>query len=157
MPVEAAVHFLNIDLLLVGQFDRRPLLASLRDHVFVLHDDAKFEDKDCLILEVLAPGLDLTATLARLLRWAQRLSPGARRSWAAASRRVFDIGIQAGLKPNDSHWSVPHEQVSALARLRAEVTFTVYGAKLETRVAAPRPARRRKPSAPVKRPTRSRP
>ena len=157
MAVEADVHFLNIDLLLVGRFDRRPLLASLRDDVFVLHDDAKFEGEDCLVLEVLAPGLDLSATLARLLKWVQRLPPVARRSWAAASRRVFDIGIQAGLEPNDSHWTVPHEQIAALARLRAEVMFTVYGAKLETRVAAPRSARRRKPSVPAERPTRSRP
>lgn len=72
MPVEADVHFLNIDLLLVGRFDRGPLLAALRDDVFVLHDDAKFEDEDCLILEVQEPGLDLSSTLARLVKWARR-------------------------------------------------------------------------------------
>jgi hypothetical protein len=145
MPVEADVHFLNIDLLLIGRFDRRPLLAALRNDAFVLQDDVKFDGKDCLILQVLAPGLDFSRTLTPLLTWAQGLPPAARRSWAAAARRVFDIGLQAGLKPNDSHWSISREQTAALARLRAEVVLTVYGANLETRVVARRPARRRSP------------
>lgn len=129
MPVEADVHFLNIDLLLVGRFDRGPLLAALRDDVFVLHDDAKFEDEDCLILEVQEPGLDLSSTLARLVKWARGLPPSASRSWAAASRRIFDIGIQAGTKPHESHWSISPEQIDALAKLRAEIVLTVYGAE----------------------------
>jgi hypothetical protein len=69
MPVEREVQFLNIDLLLVGRFDREPLLAALGDEVFVLHDDAELDNKKCLILEVLAPGLDLARTLTLLLKW----------------------------------------------------------------------------------------
>jgi hypothetical protein len=129
MPVEANVHFLNIDLLLIGRFDRRPLLAALRDDVFVLHDDAKFEGEDCLILEVQEPSLDLARTLARLVKWARGLAPAALRSWAAASRRIFDIGMQAGMKPHESHWRISPEQIEALAKLRAEVVLTVYGAE----------------------------
>ena len=129
MPVEANVHFLNIDLLLIGRFDRGPLLAALADDLFVLHDDAKLEDEDCLILELQEPGLDLARTLARLVEWARGLPPSASRSWAAASRRIFDIGIQAGMKPHDSHWSISPEQIDALAKLRAALVLTVYGAE----------------------------
>ncbi len=129
MPVEHDVKFLNIDLLLVGAFDRKPLLAALGDGVFVLHDDVPFDGEDCLVLEVLKPGLDLANTLAQLLTWAQRLPPAARRSWAAASRRVFDIGIAAGLRPHETHWAIRHEQVAALAALGGEVILTVYGAE----------------------------
>lgn len=141
MPVEPDVQFLNIDLLLVGAFDRKPLLAALGDGVFVLHDDGQFEGEECLVLEVLTPGLDLANTLAQLLNWAQRLPPAARRSWAAASRRVFDIGIAAGLRPHESHWGIRHGQVAALAALGGEVVLTVYGAERAGPPRVPSPSR----------------
>jgi transcriptional regulator GlxA family with amidase domain len=47
MPVEHDVQFVNIDLLLVGAFDRSSLLAALGDGVFVLHDSAQFEGEEC--------------------------------------------------------------------------------------------------------------
>jgi hypothetical protein len=142
MPVEHDVQFLNIDLLLVGAFDRKALLAALGDGVFALHDDAQFEGEECLVLEVLKPGLDLANTLAQLLNWAQRLPPAARRSWAAASRRVFDIGIAGSLRPHESHWGIRHEQVAALAELGGEVILTVYGAQGSRRPPASSPSRR---------------
>lgn len=129
MPVEADVRFLNIDLLLVGRFDRDPLLGALGHEMLVVHDDAEFENEKCLVLEVLTPGLDLPHTLMRLLKWAQGLSGPACRSWATASRRIFDIGIQGGVKPHDSHWSIRQEDVAALAKLGAEVMLTVYAAE----------------------------
>ncbi len=96
--------------------------------MFVLHGDAVFENRRCLVLEITTAGLDLSRTLTRLLKWVEALPRPARRSWAAASRRVFDIGIQAGLKPNDVHWTVRKEQVAALARVGGEVVLTIYGA-----------------------------
>ncbi len=133
MPVERDVRFLNIDLLLVGRFDREPLLSAMGDEMFVLHEDAVF-----LALEVAAPVLDLSRTLARLLNWVEGLPPSARRSWTAASRRVFDIGIQGGLKPNDTHWTIRQDKVAALAKVGAEVVLTVYGAELKRRTARSR-------------------
>lgn len=134
MPVEAEVRFLNIDLVLVGRFDRKALVAALGDVVFALHDDATtIGGEPCLILEVLEPDLDLAATLTRLADWARALPPAARRAWSAASRRVFDIGIQAGQTPHESHWTLSAEQVALLAKLNAEIVFTVYGAKSEKR------------------------
>src|SRR6266850_1581425 len=145
MPVEAEVQFLNIDLLLVGRFDREPLLAAVGDGLFVLHEHALFHRDKCLALEVAAPGLDLSRTLARLLKWVDALPPSARRSWRAASRRVFDIGIQAGLNPHDSQWTIGRDQVAALAKVRGEVVLTIYGAQ---RMSRPRPRRapKRRPS-----------
>jgi hypothetical protein len=142
MADQPDVKFLNIDLLLVGSFDRKPLLAALGDGVFVLHDDAQFEGEACLVPEVLEPRLDLAGTFARLLKWAQGLPPKARRSWAAASRRVFDIGIAAGLRPHESHWAIRHDQVEALAALGGEVILTVYGAEGAGSPPAPSPSRR---------------
>lgn len=140
MPVEAEVRFLNIDLLLVGKFDRRPLVAALGDGVFVLHDDGTIGDEPCLVLEALEPDLDLAGTLTRLAGWARALPPAARRAWSAASRRVFDIGIQAGRTPHESHWTLSAEHIALLATLNAEVVVTVYGTKT-TRASARAPRR----------------
>lgn len=151
MPVEADARFLNIDLLLVGRFDREPLMAALERGVFVLHDDATFEEEDCLILEVLEPGLDLARTITRLVNWAQGFPPAARRSWAAASRRVFDIGIQSGLKPHDSHWAISPEHIKALAKLRSEVALTVYGAEWVEKPPSPTSRAKRRTPGPDRR------
>lgn len=129
MPVQADVRFLNIDLLLVGRFDRRPILAALGRTVFVLHEDAEEDGEPCLILELAGPTRDLPRTLGALLKWAAGLPPRARRSWASASRRLFDIGVEGGLQPHESRWRISRQQVSALAKLGAEVALTVYGAE----------------------------
>ena len=118
MPVEATVRFLNIDLLLVGGFDRKPLLDALGDTLFVMHDDAVLGSERCIVLEVNAWDLDLSRTLRVLLRWVEGLPARARRSWAAASRRVFDIGIHAGLTPHATAWTLPR-RTSPRSRRRA--------------------------------------
>jgi hypothetical protein len=105
--------------------------------VLVLHEDAVLDQQRCLVLELNGESLDLSGTLARLIQWAEKLPRGARRSWAAASRRVLDIGIQGGLKPNDTRWTIPKKQVAALAKLGAEVAVTVYGAEWKQRSALP--------------------
>jgi len=61
------VQFLNIDLLLVGRFDREPLLAAVGDGLFVLHEHALFHRDKCLALEVGRTWTCLSRTLARLL------------------------------------------------------------------------------------------
>lgn len=131
-PAEPGAEFLNIDLLVFERFDRGPLLGALGGELMVLHENAIVDGRRCLVLEVTKPGLDLERTLLRLLSWAEHLPREAQRSWFAASRRVFDIGIQAGSGRGDSHWTIPCEQVAALAELRSEISVTVYGAEAAT-------------------------
>ena len=129
MPIEKTAGFLNVDLIVAGRFDRKPLLRAAGKDVFVMHEDAVFQGKGCIILEAEGADCGLEGALARLLRWVERLPRPARRSWAAASRRVFDVGIQAGLGPHETHWTIPSGLVAALARVGGEVAVTVYGAR----------------------------
>lgn len=94
----------------------------------------------CLLLELAKPGLDLEATLAHLVEWVQHLPRSARRSWAAAARRVFDVGIQAGLQPHETHWTIAPKLIGALAKVGGEVVVTVYGARWRDRTARRRPS-----------------
>ena len=73
------------------------------------------------------------AQVRRLIALIEALPAGARRCWNEASRRHFDIGIQAGPEGPDDGGVVPFEDVvlepdtlQAVARLKARVLVTVY-------------------------------
>lgn len=129
MALEKTVRFLNCDLLIGGRFDRGPLVAALGGELLALHEHATVDGVDSMVLEANRPDLDLLSTIDRLIRWVKRLPAPARRAWARSTLRVFDIGIAAGRGPRETTWILPARQVAAIARLGAEVRFTVYGAE----------------------------
>jgi hypothetical protein len=129
MAIEKTVQFLNVALLLGGRFDRAPLVKALGDELFSLAEHAPVDGVDSMVIEVNSPDLDLTATIDRLIKWVKGLPAPARRAWAKATLRVFDVGIAAGRGPRATIWSLPPKQVAAIARLGAEVRITVYGAE----------------------------
>ncbi len=65
--------------------------------------------------------------LRDLIESVDSLPPKARRCWADASSRVFDIGIRAGWAPRN-WFQVPvrADVLRAIVRLRASVLVTVY-------------------------------
>jgi len=136
MALHGSVQFLNVDLLIGGRSEKKPLLDATSDGVFVLHEDAFVENHKCLLLEVSGPRLDLPETVMRLVEWVEALPLKARRSWSRAAIRRLDIGIQAGTRPHETHWTIPRHAVSALANIGADLTLTIYGT--EGRKARPR-------------------
>jgi hypothetical protein len=63
----------------------------------------------------------------QLVRLIDRLPPAAKRCWAQASSRVFDIGVQAGLTPTSFQGvKLSAETLRAVARVRGRVLMTVY-------------------------------
>jgi hypothetical protein len=133
MPTEDNVKFINVDVILVGEVDAKPLLGAFGSGVVVLHEDGP------LVLELANVGLDLHETLSRFIELVNALPRMARTSWASASQRVFDIGIQAGLSPHETHWRIPSDLIAALAKIGGEVVLTVYGAKRGRTQARQRP------------------
>jgi hypothetical protein len=124
----STVRFLNIDVVIAGRFDRGPVLQALGDKVFALHEDAMIGRQRCLVLELVKERKDPSKALEGLLDWVEHLPRAARGSWAEASRRVFDIGIQAGATPHETHWSIPPGLIARIAEVGGEVVLTVYGA-----------------------------
>jgi hypothetical protein len=62
-----------------------------------------------------------------LIALVDSLPPQARRCWTAASSRVFDIGIQAGLAPrNFEDVRLSPATLRAVARVKGTVVVTVY-------------------------------
>ncbi len=133
MPTEDNVKFINVDVILAGEVDSKPLLGAFGDGVVVLHENGP------LVLELANVGLDLHETLSRFVELVSALPRKARTSWVGASRRVFDIGIQAGLMPHETHWRIPSDLIAALAKIGGEVVLTVYGAKRGRTPSRPKP------------------
>jgi hypothetical protein len=138
MPTEKTVRFLNVDLLVSGKFDRGPLMRAMGKAVFALHERALVDGLETLIIEVNSPNLDLAATLGRLIGWVKALPAPAKRAWSAASRRIFDVGLQAGSRPHDTSWTIFPDLISAVAKLQGEIRITVYAAERERRRRLPR-------------------
>lgn len=138
MPIEKTVRFLNVDLLVSGEFDRGPLVQAMGERVFALDERALVDGLETLIIEVNSRNLGLAATLDRLIGWVKALPAPAKRTWSAADRRIFDIGLQAGSRPHDTSWTISPDLISAVAKLHGEIRITVYAAERERRRRLPR-------------------
>ena len=131
--IEPEVQLLNVDLELSGAFDHASLLRSLGDSVFVVAADAG----SLLSLEVNdVPDSTLMDKISQFVALVRALPPDARGVWNSATRRVFNIGIQSGLTPHCTEWTLPTELLAALVEIGAEVTITLYGAEYEVSRAA---------------------
>ncbi len=127
---EAAVRFLNVDVDLYGVVDRAALLRGFGEAIVVLHEGGDAGGPD-ISFELSGPDVrTLTGTIAELIALVRALPDDARAAWNAATRRVFDIGIQSGRAPHSTHWSIDANVLTALGEINADVVITVYGADL---------------------------
>jgi hypothetical protein len=123
---EGAAQFLNIDLDVRSRRSLAPLAAAWPRAQRPLRRDGR-PNPHWLILS--GPGTPQSAErVARgLLDQVEALSPAAKRSWKAAFRRVFDIGVQAGVQTRTFEEIVlKTETLRRLAAVGASVQITLY-------------------------------
>ena len=124
--VRQTTEFINVDLDLTGPADLAPLSTALKGvHAVHSTDEAPF----FTILEVDDVGLDVGATMHRFLELIESLDSSGRRLWDQCSVRRFNIGIQSGLGPNSTLYSLPAPLLARVASVGAEVIITVYGTR----------------------------
>jgi hypothetical protein len=61
-----------------------------------------------------------------LLQEVDRLPPAARRSWKRATRRIFDIGIQAGVDRRAFELQIEATMLARIAAAGGELQVTIY-------------------------------
>ncbi len=115
-------NFINVDLDLNGSFDLAPLLAALGP-VHIIHTPD--ESASFYILELDAVGLDFEATLGGFLDLIEQLDGAARRLWERCSLRKFNIGIQAGLDPSSTLYSISGPMALRVATAGVDVVISV--------------------------------
>ena len=120
--------FLNVDLEIVSHRDLQPFADQVTSWAFALHVGtsrgkhrphfAHFE------LTREAPNAELV--IRRFVQRLERLPAPAARLWRTATRRTFNIGVQAGATPHALEFTLSAELLRRVVALGASVTFTVY-------------------------------
>lgn len=124
--IEPSVELLNVDLEVLGDFDRELVLRAFGDAVVVIAEEP------LLSLELVdGSAATLMTKLAAFVALVRAMPKDARQAWNAATRRVLNMGIQSGLKPYSTSWNIPSDVLASLVEIRAEMTLTIYGAEYD--------------------------
>jgi hypothetical protein len=126
--VEGRVHFLNVDVDLAGAFDRVALLNGFGSAIDILRDGEDGCGRSVVSFELSTANPALPGVISALIALVLGLPEDARGAWDRADHRIFNIGIQAGLAPHSTEWTLSPELMAALVGIKANVTLTVYGA-----------------------------
>jgi hypothetical protein len=125
MPPRARVRFLNVDLDVRSREDLTPLAEALEPQVFALHVGrvgrgwmARFE--------LSRQPKTADAAIRRLAAAVERLPARERARWRRASRREFNLGIQAAAEPPASEFPIEADTVALVARLGGRLAVTLY-------------------------------
>jgi hypothetical protein len=118
-------HFINVDLDVFSRSDLTPVVDSLGKNVCVLFL-GKTRRTHHTHLEVTSHAKSADATIRRFCKLIEALPKSKRLLWDRATRRDFNIGIQAGTARESFELPVEAGTVAWAARLKARIVFTVY-------------------------------
>jgi len=137
-------HFRTVDLDVYSRARLTGLVEGFGDRMFVLHD-GKWGSRYLASFE-LGNSWQLSADqeIRRLVALVHRLPPSARRLWTQAQSRVFDIGIDAGLKPRSQALKLSQDTIAGVARVQGRITITTYAP--ETYIEVGQQKRRARPT-----------
>ena len=118
-------EFLNVDLDVWSREDLTPLVEALEPGLFALHLTrvgrgwrARFE--------LSRQPKTADAAIRRLAAAVERLPAGQRARWRRATRREFNIGIQAAAEPHAGEFPIEAATVARVARLGGRLAVTLY-------------------------------
>ena len=116
--------FLNVDLELRGAGDLDELLEALEPYAFVM----SYEPGSYAALELNEDPATAKDAICQFHDAIQSLPASAKATFDGLKSRCFDIGIQSGSDAAPAFFRLPVETLALVSALKAEVTFTVYGA-----------------------------
>ena len=128
--MKTRTKFLNVDLEVYGEKSLRPLVGALESAGAVaLHSGRWHEGGYFASFELEGRTTSAERTVRGLTRIVQALEGKARSIWERATRRVFNIGIEAGDGPHSFAVAVSPAALRRVAELDAEIEVTVYAAE----------------------------
>lgn len=120
---KSAAHFLNVDLDLESRAGLAALLEALEPHVFVLYRTAGRAS-----VELAKQPRSAEEAVGRFVRLVQSLDVKGKRAWGQCSKRVLNIGFQAGESPRQSVVPLSAALMQKVAKVSLGLAFTVYAA-----------------------------
>ena len=118
-------HFLNVDLDIRSVYDLQPLVSALGKKVCVLHV-GRIKKTYEAHLELARMGRTPDATIRALCSLIEGLPAAHRELWDSATRRQFNIGVQAGGEPHATELGLAAGMLKRVCGLDAEIALTVY-------------------------------
>ena len=115
-------RLINVDLDVDSTEDLRPLIDAMEPHTFSFDRPpgrASFEVKD-------PSPTDPETVILEFIELVKSLPPAARKSWNAASRRVFDIGLESGRERPEQIYDIGLETLRQATALGAHIVITLY-------------------------------
>ena len=125
-----ATHFLNVDLELVTRGEIAPLLAFWSNSAVVLRNSDD-DGRRTVWLELDSQPREAEHAILGFLDLVGKLPDEVRDLWNGCDDRCFNVGIQAGVGPHSSTYTISPRTLGRIAAVMARVAVTVY---------APRPA-----------------
>jgi hypothetical protein len=129
--VNAATHFLNVDVEVVSRSPLNELVAALGQRVLVHYVGPIPGGHAAYFSLSSAHGRSADSVAHALATLISGLAPPERRLWRLARSRTFDVGIQGGLTPFSHPLALSPRTIAQLSRLKARVVFSVYGARVK--------------------------
>ena len=117
-------RFLNVDLDLECDQGLDGLLDALSPHVVFHHRSSQ---KAAIELGGCSPK-SIDHAIHEFRRLVAELPPDQRRIWDHCSVRNFDVGFNAGSRPDQSHFTVSLDALAALVEMGGTLVITIYGA-----------------------------
>ena len=97
--------FLNVDLDIVSRRDLQPFADHVTSWVFALHV-GKWRGQYRAHFELTRQARTTEVVVRRFVEKLERLPAPAARLWRTATRRTFNIGVQAGASPHASEFTL---------------------------------------------------
>jgi hypothetical protein len=123
---EDATSFLNVDLDIWSRTSLHPLVNAFGKRVIVL-SVGKEGRRYGAHLELSAGTNNPDRLLRRFVKQVQQLPRSAKVLWNSARVREFNVGVQAGRQPHAFELRLEPETLRAVASVKAQIGFTVYG------------------------------
>jgi hypothetical protein len=117
----STTKFLNVDLDLRVDRGLDELLKLLEPFAFVLNKNGPEASA-----ELRHSPYSLDGTLKKFVEHIEGLPPEAMRLWNQCEYRRFNVGIQAGTEPHESHFTISNKIIGRLANVGSELIVTVY-------------------------------
>ena len=114
-------HFLNVDLDLESTRRLAEVLEALEPHVFVLSSTPRRAS-----VELAKQPRTAEEAVRRFTRLVQQFGAKGKKAWQQCSKRVLNIGLQAGESPRQLVVPLSAQVVREASRASLGLAFTVY-------------------------------
>ena len=125
----AGTAFLNVDLEVVSAEDLAPLAEAIAPRAYALHV-GRVGRRHLASFEARRHAAGPDGAIRNLVAAVRALPPRERARWRRATRRDFNVGIQAAALPASRELPIEAATVAMVAALGGRIVITVYGASL---------------------------